>query len=639
MCGIIGYQGFRNTKEILLNGLKALEYRGYDSAGVAIFHKKKIQQVRVKGSLENLEKKLDSVDFDGSLGIGHTRWATHGIVSEQNAHPHYVEGFSIVHNGIIENYLQLKEQILASGAKIQSETDSELISHLLSMAFDKTQDILQAILEITPLLKGVYAVLVINEKQPDTWVAFKSGPPLVLGVNSSEIFIASDIQPLISYTNQIIYLQDDEFVKIKNTEYQIFDQKGNQVHRDPVTLSEKLKVIDKKDHPHFMLKEISEQSICTQRLNLHFLNPSTQTLRLESLDFKLRSHHQETQAKSIKQVVKPMSFHPILKETKHIVIIACGSSYYAGLVGKHFIEHTANIPVKVELASEFRYQNFVFPKYTLFLFISQSGETADTLAALRLAKQMGRYTLAICNTPHSTIDREADGCIDMSAGTEVSVASTKTFTNTISILNILALGLRKLTNPNNESIQIEKDIYQALTALPSQIESILFHCDHLKEIASQIKDLQSVLYMGRGTSFSIALEGALKLKELAYIHAEGYAAGEMKHGPIALIDESIKVIVLIPKNDHLYHKTRNNLKEIQARGGKIIEITTDEDLSQNDKDQLFKNKIYPILPKSHFSTLPILEAIVVQLIAYYTACALGNNVDRPRNLAKSVTVE
>ena len=639
MCGIIGYQGFRNTKEILLEGLRALEYRGYDSAGVAILHKKRIKQVRVKGSLENLEKKLDSVDFDGNLGIGHTRWATHGIVSEQNAHPHCVKGFSIVHNGIIENYLQLKEQILASGAKIQSETDSELIAHLLSIAFHKTQDILQAVLETTPLLKGVYAVLVINEKQPDTWVAFKSGPPLVLGINSSEIFIASDIQPLIRYTNQIVYLQDGEFAKIKNTKYQIFDQKGSYIHRDTVTLSEKLKVIDKKNYPHFMLKEIFEQNICIQRLNLHFLNPSTQTLRLESLDFKVRNHHQKIQIKDTKQVAKPMSFHHILKETKHIVIIACGSSYYAGLVGKHLIEHTANVPVKVELASEFRYQNFVLPDQTLFLFISQSGETADTLAALRLAKLMGRYTLAICNTPHSTIDREADGCIDMSAGIEVSVASTKTFTNTIAILNVLALGLRKLTNSDNPPVQLEKDIYQALTALPSQIEHILSHCDHLKEIANQIKDLQSVLYMGRGTSFPIALEGALKLKELAYIHAEGYAAGEMKHGPIALINESTKVIALIPKNDHLYHKTRNNLKEIQARGGKIIEITTEESSSRNNKDQLSKNNIYPILPKAHFSTSSILEAIVVQLIAYYTACGLGNNVDRPRNLAKSVTVE
>ena len=639
MCGIIGYQGFRDTKEVLLNGLKALEYRGYDSAGIAIFHKKKIKQTRVKGSLENLEKKLNNVDFDGNLGIGHTRWATHGKVSEQNAHPHYVEGFSIVHNGIIENYPHLKEQVLASGAKLQSETDSEIIAHLLSKAFDKTQDILQAILETIPLLKGVYAVLAINEKQPDTWIAFKSGPPLVLGVNSSEIFIASDIQPLISHTNQIIYLQDDEIVKIKNTEHQIFDQKGYQIHRDPVTLSETTKVMDKKDYPHFMLKEIFEQNICVQRLVFHFLDPSMQTIRLESLDFKVRDSHQKDQTKGVSQNTNSKSFHHILKNTKHIVIVACGSSYYAGLVGRHLIEKIAEVPVKVEIASEFRYQNFVFPDHTLFLFISQSGETADTLAALRLTKQMKKYTFAICNTLHSTIDREADGCIDMSAGVEVGVASTKTFTNTVTILNMLALGLKKLTISDNSFVKLEKDIYQALTALPSQIEYILSHVDYLKEIAKQVKDLQSILYMGRGISVPIALEGALKLKELAYIHAEGYAAGEMKHGPIALIDENTKVIALIPKNDHLYHKTKNNLNEIQARGGKIIEITTDENFSKNDKDHFFKDNVYPILPKAHFSTLPILEAIVVQLIAYYTACALGNNVDRPRNLAKSVTVE
>ena len=637
MCGIIGYQGFRNTKEVLLNGLKALEYRGYDSAGIAAFHKNKIKKVRVKGALESLQEKLESIDFDGSLGIGHTRWATHGRVSEQNAHPHCVNGFSIVHNGIIENYLQLREQVLASGAEIQSETDSELIAHLLAMAFDKTQDILQAVLETVPLLEGVYAVLAINEKQPDTWIAFKSGPPLVLGINPSEIFVASDIQPLMRYTNQIIYLQDDEIVKIKNTKYQIFNQKGDGIQRDPITLSKEVKSADKKDYPHFMLKEIFEQNVCIQRLILHFLNPETQTIRLESLDLKIRNNHQENKIKDNRQ--STTSFHHILKNTKHIVIVACGSSYYSGLTGKHLIERVAQIPVKVELASEFRYQNFVFPDHTLFLFISQSGETADTLAALRLAKQMGKYTLAICNTLHSTIDREADACIDMSAGVEVSVASTKTFTNTITILNILALGLKKLTISDRQSFKLEKDIYQALNSLPSQIEDIFSHCDHFKEIANQIKNLQSILYMGRGINFPIALEGALKLKELAYIHAEGYAAGEMKHGPIALIDKDTKVIALIPKDDHLYYKTRSNLKEIQARGGKIIEITTDENLSEHNKNQLIKDNIYPILPKVHFSVLPILEAIVMQLIAYYTADALGNNVDRPRNLAKSVTVE
>ena len=369
------------------------------------------------------KKKLESIDFDGNLGIGHTRWATHGRVSEQNAHPHCVNGFSIVHNGIIENYLQLREQALASGAEIQSETDSELIAHLLAMAFDKTQDILQAVLETVLLLEGVYAVLAINEKQPDTWIAFKSGPPLVLGINPSEIFVASDIQPLMRYTNQIIYLQDDEIVKIKNTKYQIFNQKGDCIQRDLITLSEEVKVVDKKDYPHFMLKEIFEQNICTQRLIFHFLNPETQTIHLESLDLKIRNNHQENKIKDNRQ--STTSFHHILKNTKHIVIVACGSSYYAGLTGKHLIERVAQIPVKVELASEFRYQNFVFPDHTLFLFISQSGETADTLAALRLAKQMGKYTLAICNTLHSTIDREADACIDMSAGVEVSVCKHK----------------------------------------------------------------------------------------------------------------------------------------------------------------------------------------------------------------------
>ena len=615
MCGIIGYQGPRNTKDILLAGLKALEYRGYDSAGVAIFHRQKIKQVHAEGALENLQKELNPMDFDGHLGIGHTRWATHGIPSKQNAHPHYASGFSIVHNGIIENYLELKEQVLALGAKILSETDSEIIAHLLSIAFHKTGDLLQAVIETLPYLKGSYSVLAINEKQPDTWLAFKSGPPLVLGIKSSEIFIASDIQPLIAHTDQIIYLQDDEIVKIQNTDYQIFDQKGCSIQKTIITLSDQTEAIDKKGYPHFMLKEIFEQSTCIQKITSHFLDPSTKAL--ESLDH-------------------------VLKSTKHIVIVACGSSYYAGSVGKHLIEYLSDVSVKMEIASEFRYQTFRSPAHTLFLFISQSGETADTLAALHLTKQKEKPTLAICNMPHSTIARQADHCIDMRAGIEVSVASTKTFTNTIAILNTLALRLQKLTahdHFNKHFLQLEKDIHQAFSHLPSQIEHIFYHCHHLKKIADQIKGLQNMLYIGRGTSFSIALEGALKLKELAYIHAEGCAAGEMKHGPIALVDKDTKVIALIPKDNHLYHKTKNNLKEIQARGGKIIQITTKDDPLKKDQSTLFDDNIYPILPKAHFSTYPILEAIAVQLIAYYVASALGHDVDRPRNLAKSVTVE
>lgn len=617
MCGIIGYQGPQNIKDILLTGLKALEYRGYDSAGVAIFHQQKIKQVHAEGSLENLQKEIDGMKFNGHLGIGHTRWATHGIPSKQNAHPHYAGGFSIVHNGIIENYLQLKKQVLASGAKILSETDSEIIAHLLSIAFDRTGDLLQAITETLPSLKGSYAVLAINEKQPDTWIAFKSGPPLVLGVNQSEIFIASDIQPLISHTDQIIYLQDNEFVKIQNTNYQIFDQKGQLIQKTPITLSDQTETIDKKGYPHFMLKEIFEQSACIQKITSHFLKTSTQTVQLASLNH-------------------------ILKDKKYIVIVACGSSYYAGLVGKYLIERLSDVSVKVEIASEFRYQTLTSQAHTLFLFISQSGETADTLAALSLTKQKEKPTLAICNMPHSTIARQADHCIDMSAGIEVSVASTKTFTNTIAILNILALGLQKL-NPHDHSdkhfLQIEKDVYQAFSRLPSQIEQIFYQCHHFKKIADQIKNLQNILYIGRGTSLSIALEGALKLKELAYIHAEGCAAGEMKHGPIALVDKNTKVIALISKDNQLYHKTKNNLKEIQARGGKIIQITTKDDQLKEDQNALFDDNIYPILPKAHFSTYPILEAIAVQLIAYYVASSLGHNVDRPRNLAKSVTVE
>lgn len=609
MCGIIGYQGPKNIKEVLIKGLQTLEYRGYDSAGIAVLDKGHIRQFRTTDSLASLDHQIKPLQFDGHLGIGHTRWATHGKVSEQNAHPHSVKGLSIVHNGIIENHNELREKVLATGAKILSQTDSEVIAHLLSIAFEKTKDILQAVLQVIPELKGSYAVLVITEKQPETWIAFKSGPPLVLGVHPSEVFIASDIQPLIPYTNQVIYLQDNEIVKIENTKYQIFDRKGHPIDKDIITLSQKAEDLDKKGYPHFMLKEIFEQSVTLRKVLSQFLDPTTQTIHLGK------------------------TFSDVLKDAQRIFIVACGSSYYAGLVGKYLIEGVAKIPVDVELASQFRYNNPLIQPHTLCVFISQSGETADTLAALRLAKDRGHPTLSICNMPHSTIDREADAHIYMSAGIEVGVASTKTFTNTLAILNILAYGWHKFFDKENFLLKEQSNIYEALTLLPTQVEKVLGHDLQFQAMAENLKNCKGVLYMGRGIHFPIALEGALKLKELAYIHASAYPAGEMKHGPIALIDSQVTTVVMIPK-DNLYEKTKNNLEEIRARGGKIIAITTDEG-SSFDKEEGF----YPVLPKAHDSVLPILEAIVVQMIAYHVACQLGNNVDRPRNLAKSVTVE
>ena len=618
MCGVIGYQGPKNIKDILFNGLRTLEYRGYDSVGIATLHKGHIQQFRTTDSLDSLQKQVQNLYFDGNLGIGHTRWATHGKVCQQNAHPHFVSGFSIVHNGIIENHTELKQKLLASGAKLLSETDSEIIAHLLARAFQQKKDILQATLDVVEQLKGSYAVLAINESQPETWIAFKSGPPLVLGVNPLEIFIASDMFPLAPYTDQVIYLQDNEIVKIENTHYQIFNHKGRPVQRKPITFHQISKHTDKRGYPHFMLKEMFEQSHCLRQVLAHFLDPSTQTINLIT---KPR--------KNTLQNVNVLDLN-VLKKMQRVFIIACGSSYYAGLVGKYLIEHWADIPVEVDLASEFRYRNPLFSEQTLYLFISQSGETADTLAALRLAKENQQPTLSVCNVPYSTLDRESDASIYISAGVEVGVASTKTFTNTLAILNALAYGLKKL---RSNDPHFEQEAYKALSFLPTQVEKVLGYDQQFKAMAHQLKDCKGVLYMGRGIHFPIALEGALKLKELAYVHASAYAAGEMKHGPIALIDDQVATVVLIPK-DHLYNKTKNNLEEIQARGGKIIAITTDDEHSKNDLQMA-----YPILPKAHWTTAPILEAVVVQMIAYHKACLLGHNVDRPRNLAKSVTVE
>ncbi len=620
MCGIIGYQGPQNTKKILLNSLEALEYRGYDSVGIAIFDKGRIQQRHAQGPLASLKKEVKDIQFDGSLGIGHTRWATHGVPSKKNAHPHYADGFSIVHNGIIENHIQLRKHILESGSKILSETDSELIAHLLSMAFKKTGDLLQAVQQTMTDLKGAYCVLAINEREPETWLAFKFGPPLVLGISPSEIFVASDIQPIIPHTDKIVYLQDNEIVKIQKTKYQIFHLKGLPIERKPIALSNKKEAINKKGYPHFMLKEIFEQSESIQRVLAPFLDPSHHKIHFDHLKSDVKRQ---------------------MKEAQRIFIIACGSSYYAGLALQYLIERWAEIPVDVELASEFRYRDPVISSSNLYLFISQSGETADTLAALRLVKQKGGSTLAICNVPYSTIDREAHACIDMSAGIEVSVASTKAFTNTLAIGNVLAFGLQRLSHHASQKyLHCEADFCKALKLLPTQIQQVLYFSLIFKKMAQQIKESQNVLFMGRGLSFPIALEGALKLKELAYLHVEGYAAGEMKHGPIALVDHNTSIVVLVPKND-LYEKTKNNLEEVRVRGGKIIEVTTrsDQDLREKQANDFADCGIYPILPKAHWATGLILETVIVQMVAYSVACLLGHNVDRPRNLAKSVTVE
>lgn len=606
MCGIVGYLGPKNPKDVIMNGLKALEYRGYDSAGVSILHDGHFKRVRAEGKLSNLTEKLVSESFSGHLGIGHTRWATHGRPSERNAHPHTVGGVSLVHNGIIENYLELREELVKEGAVIESDTDSELVAHLVERQLRKTPDLLHAIQAVLPRLVGAYAIVCVNEKQPDTMVAFKNGPPLIVGIGPDAMYVASDVQALVAYTKKIIYLDDGEVVSIKGTTHQVFSAEGAKIEKKLVEVNWTADVASKGGFPHFMLKEIFEQPRAVAQAIQPHINLQTTTVELKDVG---------------------LSF----EDVERVFIVACGSSYYTGLVGEYMIERLARIPVECDIASEFRYRHPVLPKNSLFISISQSGETADTLAAVRLAKQAGVKVLSICNVRKSTIDREADGHLYMNAGTEVGVASTKAFSATLSLLNLLSLAMAKAKNklPQGE----EQTFVRQILAAPSQIETVLNLDKFFKEGASKLKDYRGFLYLGRGVHYPIAMEGALKLKELAYMHAEGYAAGEMKHGPLALIADDMAVVMLAPHDD-LFEKSVSNLEEAKARGGQIISIST----GHNKRLEAISN-YYLALPDAEWFTLPLLEVIPVQLLAYHVAVSLGHDVDQPRNLAKSVTVE
>lgn len=617
MCGIVGYLGPQNPKDIIIAGLKKLEYRGYDSAGVAILHNGKTKRIRAQGKLKNLEEKLISEDFNGHLGIGHTRWATHGAPSERNAHPHQVRGVSLVHNGIIENYQQIREELLSQGAQLTSDTDSELVAHLVAAEVEKSQDLLAAVKKIIGRLEGAFSILVMWEKSPDQMVAFKDGPPLVIGVDAKQSYVASDIQALIQYTQKFIYLDDREIADIKGAQIQIYSKSGEPIHKKITEVHWNPEMVEKQGFAHFMLKEIYEQP----RSIAAAMEPQIDT---ENLSVSMRG------LKFTSGFAKDEGFGALSK-IERIFILACGTSYYAGCAAKYMIESLAQIPVEVDFASEFRYRNPVVPRNTLVVTISQSGETADTLAALRLVKEQGHLVLSLCNVANSTIDREAHGHFYMNAGPEIGVASTKAFTSTLIVLNCFAIALGRLHQKISESQ--EKSLVQSLLSVPSQVEVVLAYDKYFSEAANRLKAYRGFLYMGRGISFPIAMEGALKMKELAYLHAEGYAAGEMKHGPLALIDESMAIVMLAP-SDALYEKTISNLEEARARGGKIIAIGTGENLKLEQVSDYYLS-----LPKAPWFANPILEVIPLQLMAYHLACHLGYDVDQPRNLAKSVTVE
>ncbi len=628
MCGIVGYSGPQNPKEVILEGLRTLEYRGYDSAGVAILDGQKFKRIRAEGKLSVLKERLDKEDFSGNLGIGHTRWATHGRPSERNAHPHCVKGINIVHNGIIENYADLKETLLQSGAQIESDTDSELVAHLIATEVDSGKSLFEATLAILPRMTGAYSILAVSVDQPDEMIAFKNGPPLVVGKGENSVIVASDIQALVKYTKDVVYLNDFEVAHIKGADFKIFDRDGKIVAKKFVHVDWSAEQVEKQGYAHFMLKEIFEQPRAVASAIGPHIDLTNHTVHLKRLGFGAKSV-EDLEALDLEQ--DQIETHSILSGVKRIFIVACGTSYYAGLVGKYIIEKIARIPVEVDVASEFRYREVVIPEGSLFLSISQSGETADTLAALRLIKGMGIPTMSICNVKRSTIDRESQGHLYMNAGAEIGVASTKAFVCTLSLLNLLALQLGKI---NKTLTQEQEEVFvRELLAAPSQMETVLAFEPFFARAADTLKKFRGFLYMGRGVNYPIALEGALKLKELAYMHAEGYASGEMKHGPLALIDESMCIVMLAPSDD-LYEKTVSNLEEAKARGGEIISIGTGENHKLKNLSEHYLS-----LPNASWFINPILEVIPLQLLAYHVADALGHDVDQPRNLAKSVTVE
>ena len=590
---------------------RLLSIRGYDSAGIAIFHKGHIKNMRVKGKLKGLENILEEEFFDGHLGMGHTRWATHGEPSERNAHPHYVKGVSIVHNGVIENYSELKKRFKNSNLK--SETDSELIAHCIAEQIDQGHSLFSAVCQVIPQLKGSYSVLVLCEKFPEQMIAFKKGPPLAVAPKEDDkncIFVSSDVQAILPHSQKVMYLEDGEILLMEKGRYQFFLPNQKPIKKKVVNINWTQKQAQKMGYPHFMLKEIFEQPLAVRKA----VEPH--------VDFK---------NKKIKLFCEQVDLEEKLRKIKRIFIVACGTSFYAGLIAKYLFEKFSHIPVDVEMASEFRYRSPVIEKESLIIFISQSGETADTLAALELAQEKGSLTLSLCNVPYSAIDRQSHIKLYMNAGPEIGVASTKAFVSTLAVIHLMCVLAGRVRG--KISLVEESEFIKNLLSLPSQMELVLSNNDFFLQTAQYLKGYKGFLYIGRGIHYPIALEGALKLKELAYRHAEGYPAGEMKHGPLALVDEDMLIIVLAPKDD-LYQKTLSNLEEVKARGGHIISMGTDQDNRLRDLSKYYLN-----LPKTHWSLNPILEVVPLQLLAYHVACVLGHDVDQPRNLAKSVTVE
>ncbi len=608
MCGIVAYTGNRQASQILTDGLRRLEYRGYDSAGICVQNEGQLDLVRTRGKLSELEAALQTHPLKGVSGIGHTRWATHGAPSVLNAHPHAsMDGnFAVVHNGIIENYALIKEKLQQEGVVFLSETDTEVIVHLVAKYYEG--DLARAVADALAHLEGAFGIVVISANHPGVLIGARRGSPLVLGLGKEEHFLASDASAIVEYTQKVVYLDDNDMVEITPAGYRITDQARDEVRRQVQNIDFSADQVAKGHFDHFMLKEIFEQPET-------IVNSLRGRLLLESGNAKLDGLN---------------LVQPELRDIRRIILVACGTSFYAGKVGEYIIEELAGIPVEVEYASEFRYRNPIIDDKTIVLVISQSGETADTLAALREAKSRGVTVLGICNAVGSSIARETDGGVYLHAGPEIGVASTKAFTSQITVLTLIALLLGRARNVGpDKGIRICK----ALQAIPGQIEEILRQNDTIKAIAAKYKDHHNFLYLGRGYNYPVALEGALKLKEISYIHAEGYPAAEMKHGPIALIDADMPTVVICP-TDALFEKVLSTMQEVKARGGRILAVTD----AENGQLEGLANHVIRI-PKTLPMLTPLLAVIPLQLLAYHIAVMRGCDVDMPRNLAKSVTVE
>ena len=608
MCGIVGILGKEPVADNIVEALRRLEYRGYDSAGVATLTPAGIERRRAVGKLKNLSGLLAREPLGGTSGIGHTRWATHGGVTETNAHPHAVGDVVVVHNGIIENFRVLKDELIAEGAVVVTQTDTEVVAHLLSRELKRGSAPRQAVQAVLARLQGAFALAILFKGENDLMIAARNGPPLAIGHGHGEMFVGSDAIALSPFTNRITYLEDGDWAVLTHNSVEIFDLDGKSLQR-PMSFSQaSTMLVDKGNHRHFMAKEIAEQPEVIGHTLAEYVDLSERTVRI------------------------PQSLPFDFADLDRITITACGTASYAGLAAKYWFEKIARLPTEVDIASEFRYREAPLPKNGLAIVISQSGETADTLAALRYCKQQGQHTLAIVNVPESTIARESGLVFRTFAGPEIGVASTKAFTCQLTALACLAILAGRLRG--TLSLEQEMELVGALIMAPRQMTEILKDEKHIAAVARDVAGARDVLFLGRGINYPIALEGALKLKEISYIHAEGYAAGELKHGPIALIDENVPVIVIAP-HDELYDKTISNMEEVAARGGKIVLLTDDHGVKDNG-DRAFQTIR---VPKANPFISPLLYAVPVQLLAYHAAVFIGTDVDQPRNLAKSVTVE